>query len=434
MLLPPSCSDLSHRARRLAVLALLLTSTLVPGPVPATGAATGAGAEHAPVTRPGGEDTADAADAAAEEAAGEEEAVRLFRQALRAVRSRYVDPVPAGDLVATAIRALVERDRWSTYLTAEEFETVRLKGDGAIVGLGLRYRPGPDGLTVTETFPGSPARAAGLSPGDIVTAIDGTPTAGMDRDTAATALKGTAGSRVTLTLARADGAAASLTLARETLTVPSVEHRALADGIGYIRIDRFDRRTPPALERAVAALRMELGDGAFRGLVLDLRGNPGGLVRAAVAIADDFLEGGTILVQDSRVPAENIRFTAEPGDILGGRPMVILVDARSASSAEILAGALKDHGRAVLVGQRTYGKGVIQTFLPVEGGGAVKLTTARYRTPAGLDVTGRGIAPDHVVPLPEEKPGDTPPAGEPALPDPTRDPQLAQALALLRGR
>ncbi|WP_119679519.1 S41 family peptidase [Indioceanicola profundi] len=396
-----------QRPLALAAVALLLT-TGVPNAVPAA----------RPVS------AAPQTEAARAE---EEAAVKLFLETFRAVRTSYVDPVPAQELAEAAARAMVQQDRWSTYLSTGQYEETRLKRDGAMVGLGLTYTRSDAGLAVTSIVEGSPAAGAGLQAGDLITAVDGVPAGGMDQETATKALKGPRGSTVRLLVERGGTdarQAVSMTLARDLLTLQSVEYKAM-DDVGYVRIARFDRQTYPGVTRAVETLRKEKG-AMLRGLILDLRGNPGGLVKAAVDTADAFLEGGVILRQELRAGAEGPTEHAHKGDVAGGLPLVLLVDSKSASAAEILAGALQDNRRAVLVGQRTYGKGVIQSFLPVHDGGAIKLTTARYRTPEGHPVDQVGISPDHQVAMPD------PAGGASAQAEAGADPQLALALSLLR--
>lgn len=390
------------RFRPVAFAAFLLLSTVIP------------------TTAPAARTTSSVPPTAAEQAE-EEAAVRLFREAFRTVRSSYVDPVPAAELAEAAVRAMVQRDRWSTYLSTGQYEETRLKRDGAMVGVGMRYTRSDAGLTVTSVVPESPASAAGLQPGDLITAIDGVPAGNLDQSAASKALKGPRGSHVVLQVERAAGQATSMTVARDLLTLQSVESRRIGDReeVGYIRIVRFDRQTVAGIHRAVETMRQEAG-GDLSGFIIDLRGNPGGLVKAAVDTADAFLDHGIILRQENRGEAAQKIDRARQGDIADGLPLILLIDAKSASAAEILAGALGDNHRAVLVGQRTFGKGVIQSFMPVTDGGAIKLTTARYLTPDGRYVDQIGISPDHQVAMPEG-------ATEGS------DPQMALALSLLRG-
>lgn len=385
--------------RPIALAAFLLLATALPSAVPAARTL----------------DAPPQSKAAQEE---EEAAVRLFRETFRAVRANYVDPVPAQELTEAAMRAMVQRDKWSTYLSTGQYEETRLKRDGAMIGLGLNYTRSDAGLTVTNVVASSPAAAAGIQPGDLITAIDGTPAGGMEAAAATAALKGPRGSTVVLQVERVRGGQAmNMTVARDLLTLPSVEVKTIED-VGYVRIARFDRQTAPGVAGAVERLQRDVP--GMRGLVLDLRGNPGGLVKAAVETADMFLDAGVILRQEDRGRAGQKVDRARTGDLLAGRPLVVLIDAKSASAAEILAGALRDNHRATLVGEKTYGKGVIQSFLPVESGGAIKLTTARYLTPDNRPVDQVGITPHHQVSTPEPVTTGT-------------DPQLNYALSLLRG-
>ncbi|HYD68107.1 S41 family peptidase, partial [Azospirillum sp.] len=343
--------------------------------------------------------------------------------ALREIKSRYVEPMSDQELTDIAIRAMAGRDRYSAYLPPAEYKTMRAENEGAFTGLGLRYEPQGEHVRITDTVPGSPAERAGLRAGDLIRAVDQQAVDGQEMATVKQLLSGPLGAAVSLTVSR-DGAPApfDVSVTREEIKVPSVKHAALG-AVGYIQIMRFDRQTYSGVSTALRSLRERAGP-ELRGFVLDLRHNPGGLVNASVKVADAFLEQGTILTAKGRDPDANRTYTARAGDEAGGLPVVVLVNGKSASAAEILTGALKDHRRAVVIGTRTFGKGIIQSIIPFDGGSALKLTTARYFTPSGHSIHEVGIAPDETVAMDDAKPAPFPPNA-------AVDQPLARALSIL---
>lgn len=364
---------------------------------------------------------------AAEEAApfGEAEAVELFTKALRRIRGSYLEPMSDRQLAEIAIAAMAERDRYSKYLNPADVKQLDAETRGEMTGIGIRYRKEGERVRVSEILPGSPAEKAGMRTGDALVQVEGRLVASLDMAEIGRLVRGRDGVPVRLTLERVGAPALiELSVTRASMTVPSVRW-GMAGRVGYIRINRFDRRTTPGVSEALAALRAGGGAG-LRGIVLDLRDNPGGLVRAAVDVADAFLGGGTILTSVARDGAASRVHTARPGDESGEAPLVVLINNRSASSAEILAGALQDHGRAVLVGSKSFGKGVIQNIYPMPGGSALKLTVARYQTPAGHAIHQIGIAPDVIVDGPE-----SPALTAAGIPDVAADQPFARALKLL---
>lgn len=364
---------------------------------------------------------------AAEEAApfGEAEAVELFTKALRRIRGSYLEPMSDRQLAEIAIAAMAERDRYSKYLNPADVKQLDAETRGEMTGIGIRYRKEGERVRVSEVLPGSPADKAGMRTGDALVQVEGRLVGSLDIAEIGRLVRGRDGVPVRLTLERAGAPALiELMVARASMTVPSVRW-GMAGRVGYIRINRFDRRTYPGVGEALAALRAGGGAG-LRGIVLDLRDNPGGLVRAAVDVADAFLGGGTILTSVARDGSASRVHVARPGDESGEAPLVVLINNRSASSAEILAGALQDHGRAVLVGAKSFGKGVIQNIYPMPGGSALKLTVARYQTPAGHAIHQIGIAPDVIVDGPE-----SPALTAAGVPDAAADQPFARALKLL---
>jgi carboxyl-terminal processing protease len=352
----------------------------------------------------------------------ESEALDRILRALRQIRGSYVDPISDRELADIAIEAMAKRDRYSQYLPPAEYEATLAHNDGTFTGIGIRYEPAGDRFRIVETMQDSPAAEAGLKVGDIIDSVDGQPIAGQEIASLRRMIGGPAGVPVTLTVSR-DGLQKPIEtrLVRRKVAQSSVKSSMLGT-VGYIRIRNFDCQTYSGLSEALDTMR----DQKLTGLVLDLRDNPGGLVSASVKVADALLEGGPILTSKGRDHKSNRSYTATPGDESGGVPVAVLVNGRSASASEILAGALKDHGRATVVGTRTFGKGVIQTLLPQSEGSAIKLTTARYYTPSGASIHGVGITPDIVVPDEAEHAWGTAPTVQ-------QDVQLARALEALHG-
>ncbi|HQW07574.1 MAG TPA: S41 family peptidase [Steroidobacteraceae bacterium] len=325
------------------------------------------------------------------------EDARLLAEVLQRVKRDYVDGVDDHALMDNAIRGMVGAlDPHSAFLDAEEYEEIRASTAGSYPGVGIEIAAEAAGIKVLRPIEGSPAFRAGVRSGDLIVAIDGEKV-GPDIDHAIERMRGPAGSHVTLTLARA-GAPAPIDVAlqRAQVAVHSVEHALLEPGYGYLRITSFSETTAGDVDRALADLERTCG-GHLAGLVLDLRNNPGGVLEAAVEVSDAFLDSGLIVSAEGRTPDARFRMEASPGDETAGADLVVLVNGSSASAAEILAGALKDHHRAVLVGHTTYGKGSVQTVMPLSGGRAVKLTTSRYYTPSGASIQDKGITPDIVI-------------------------------------
>ena len=324
--------------------------------------------------------------------------IRRYVGVYDAIKQAYVDPVDDHKLMQSAIKGLLlDLDPHSAYLEKTDAQAFDEETNGAYAGIGVEVQVQPDGMIkVIAPIDDTPAARAGIKSGDVIIAVDGKPVSG-DNDDSQGPLRGPVGSKVTLTLQRAGVAKPfDVSLQRETIKVASVRGRLLEPGLGYIRIAAFQADTASDFERELAQLQGASGKD-LRGLVLDLRSNPGGLLTSAVQIADDLLDGGKIVSTRGRIPVSDTVFSATPGDRLHGAPLVVLVDAGSASAAEVLAGALADNHRARIVGSRTFGKGSVQTLLPLENGDSVKLTTARYYTPSGKSIQARGITPDVVL-------------------------------------
>jgi carboxyl-terminal processing protease len=324
--------------------------------------------------------------------------VRRFVSVFRAVKQAYVEPIDDATLMRAAIRGLLaDLDPHSAYLDAAQSQDLNEMSEGAYDGLGIEVVQNPDRtLTVIAPIDDTPAARAGIRPGDIITEIDGTVISADNVDAAVESMRGEPGSEIRLTLLRGDSPEPiRLTLVRETIRVASVRARALEPGFGYLRIAVFQSETANEASRLLGELAAA---GPLKGLVLDLRSNPGGLLNTAVATADLFLDRGLIVSTRGRLPYASHEYSARRGDLLKGAPIVILADAGTASAAEVLAGALRDHRRALVMGQTTFGKGSVQTVLPIDNGDSLKLTTSRYYTPSGVSIQAAGIRPDIVLP------------------------------------
>jgi len=318
----------------------------------------------------------------------------LFAEVYERIKRDYVDEVDDHALMEKAMRGMVAAlDPHSAYLDSEEFNEIRLSTMGSYPGVGIEVAATNGVVRILKPLEGSPARAAGILTGDEIVAIDGVEI-GADLAGAIARLRGDAGSLVRLSIRR-DGASTPLefTLRRAEVEVHSVSATTLEPGYAYVRISTFSETTHADLSKAILALKRD-NPGGIKGLVLDLRNNPGGVLESGVAVADDFLDAGVIVTADGRTSDARFEMDATPGDLIDGAPLVVLVNAGSASASEIVAGALKDHGRALLIGRRTYGKGSVQTVMPLAHGGAVKLTTSRYFTPSGASIHGKGLIPD----------------------------------------
>ena len=381
------------------ILSILAIALLLAGP---------AFAQELPVAAQDGNPAVDAVepgedpDAAESAASGVPlEEIKRYVAVYNAIKEAYVEPVDDKALMGAAIRGLLlDLDPHSAYLDKDDAEAFDEDTNGAYDGIGVEVQQLPDGkVKVIAPIDDTPAARAGIKAGDTIVAVDGktlTPASAEGQGP----LRGEPGSTVKLTIVR-DGEPRPLQInvTRGTIKVASVRGRLLEPGYAYIRISAFQADTATDFESTLK--RLQAG-GKLRGLVLDLRSNPGGLLTTAVQIADDLLDAGGIVSTRGRTPISDARFSATPGDLMQGAPVAVLVDAGSASASEVLAGALHDNKRARVVGSRTFGKGSVQTLLPLDNGDSVKLTTARYYTPSGKSIQARGIEPD-VVLKPEGK-------------------------------
>ncbi len=321
--------------------------------------------------------------------------VRSLSEVFGKIKENYVEEVDDRTLLENAIRGMLSGlDPHSSYLDREAFQELRVGTTGEFGGLGIVVGMEDGFVKVVSPIDDTPAQRAGIQAGDLIIRLDDTPVKGMSLDEAVKMMRGEPGSQITLTIVR-DGLDKPLkiTITRDRIRVKSVKARTLEPGYGYVRITQFQERTGAELKAALKRLKKE-NDGRLKGLVLDLRNNPGGLLDAAVEVADVFLDSGVIVSVKGRTAENQMRHQASSPDLLEGTPLVVLVNGGSASASEIVAGALQDHRRGIVMGKQTFGKGSVQTVVPLGNNTALKLTTARYYTPSGRSIQAEGIAPD----------------------------------------
>ncbi len=324
--------------------------------------------------------------------------LRTFTEVFSRIKSDYVESVEDKKLLGDAVQGMLAGlDPHSSYLDAESFKEVRIDTEGQFGGLGIEVTMENGFVKVVAPIEDTPAARADVRTGDLIIRLDDKAVKGMTLTEAVRLMRGKVGTEITLTVVR-EGASKPLkvTLKRAVIKIQSVKSKLLEPGYGYVRITQFQAGTEKGLNEAVKKLAAENKD-TLKGLVLDLRNNPGGVLNGAVGVSDAFLNKGLIVYTEGRVADSRLRFSATPGDILNGAPLVVLVNGGSASASEIVAGALQDHKRAVVMGTKTFGKGSVQTIVPVSNGSALKLTTARYFTPNGRSIQAAGIAPDIVA-------------------------------------
>ncbi|MCL7750517.1 S41 family peptidase [Guyparkeria hydrothermalis] len=327
------------------------------------------------------------------------EQLRTYSDVLDRVRSDYVDDISEGELIENSIRGMIsELDPHSGYLDDEEFKSLRESTSGEFGGLGIQVGMKDGVLTVIAPIDDTPAKRAGLEAGDKIIRIDGELTQDMDLEEAVKRMRGKPDTDIDLTIAReGEKKPLEFTITRAIIKTESVKHELLEPGMGYIRVSQFQSRTVEQMHKALDALVEKNEDEALKGLVLDLRNNPGGVLDGSVEMVDAFLEEGQIVYTKGRVADAKMSFEASNGDRLDGAPIVVLVNGGSASASEIVAGALQDSGRALVIGEKTFGKGSVQSIMPLSNGGALRLTTARYYTPSGRSIQAEGITPDVTV-------------------------------------
>ena len=355
---------------------------------------------------------------------------RTFAEVLERVKRDYVNPVDDHQLLQAAIRGMVSSlDPYSAFLDVDEYDEIKISSSGEYSGVGIEVSMEDEQVVVVTPLEGSPAAEAGIRTGDVIATIDGVPVNTTALTDTIGRMRGKEGTTVKIGILRQGNAEPLLfTLKRSRVELHSVKSQLLEPGYGYVRIAEFSETTGDDVEKALAELRKRNGK-PLKGLVLDMRNNPGGVLESAVAVADAFLDKGVIVTAKGRTPESKFEMDATPGDDLSGAPIVVLVNGGSASAAEIVAGALKDHHRAVLMGRTTFGKGTVQTVVPLSDNRAIKLTTSLYYTPSGVSINHKGIAPDIELPRDAPPPKTPVPADAPLL---QRDSEVKRALQELK--
>ncbi len=333
------------------------------------------------------------------------EEIQRFSTAIGQIKSYYVEPVKDDELFEDAIRGMLSGlDPHSSYLDIDDFSDLRASTSGEFGGLGIEVGMEHGVIKVISPIDDTPAARAGIKAGDLVVKIDGRPVKGLTLRDAVKKMRGKKGTDIHLTVLRKnEKKPLSITMKRDIIHIQSVKSRLLSNGYGYVRVSHFQAPTAKSVNEAVLSLRKQ-SDGNLQGIVLDVRNNPGGLLDAAIDVSDSFLDSNKKMTNESlivytkgRIPGSNFKAKANPGDLMLGKPMVVLINEGSASASEIVAGALQDHKRAVVVGTKSFGKGSVQTILPLDNKRGVKLTTALYYTPSGRSIQAKGISPDVVV-------------------------------------
>jgi len=382
----------------------------------------------------------------------------IFGDIFERVRSQYVTEPDEEKLVESAINGMLNSlDPHSSYLNSKDFTDMRVQTRGEFGGLGIEVTMENELVKVVTPIDDTPAAKAGVRAGDLISKIDGTEVRGLTLQEAVDKMRGPVNTPIVLTVVR-QGAEApiDITIIRDRIKVRSVKHRIEGGDVGYLRVTSFTEQTFDNLEQSIRQIREEVGDDKLKGYVLDLRLNPGGLLDQAVSVSDSFLDRGEIVSTRGRNSDETRRYAARPGDLTAGKPIIVLINGGSASASEIVAGALQDHKRATVLGSRSFGKGSVQTIIPLGPNGALRLTTALYYTPSGTSIQAKGITPDIdvVQPLPEDLEGKVENRGESSLrghisgqledekgsgssayvpAEPKDDVQLNYALDLIRG-
>jgi carboxyl-terminal processing protease len=362
------------------------------------------------------------------------ENLKLFTDVLAIIQNQYVDETEPREVIYGAVRGMLRSlDPHSSFMDPESYREMQVETSGSFGGLGIEITIRDDQLTVVAPIEGTPAHRAGVQSGDRIVRIEGLVTKDMNLTEAVKKMRGPKGTKVTITILR-DGVRDpfDVTLVREVIQVQSIKSQEIEPGIGYIRIRQFQERTAQDLIAIVEKLEKT---GRLGGLIIDLRNNPGGLLSAAVEVSEEFLGDGKLVVYtEGRVRNQNMRFTAHAKKAVTDVPLVVLVNHGSASASEIVAGAIQDHGRGVVLGQQTFGKGSVQTIIPLPDGSGLRLTTARYFTPKGRSIHGKGITPDITIEPPKEEPGAVRPSGPPPSEAELqkKDIQLQRAIEILK--
>lgn len=325
------------------------------------------------------------------------EKLKLFADVLDIVEKNYVEEVKTGDLIYGSIKGMLETlDPHSSFMTPDDFKELQVETKGVFSGIGIEITLKDGILTIVSPIEGTPAYNAGLKAGDRILKIDGKTTKNMSLIEAVKKLRGPRGTKVTISILREGWSEIKdFALVRDVIPIHSVKHKTLEEGYGYARIINFQDKTSQDLKSALDDLEQQ--NKPLKGLILDLRNNPGGLLDQAVRVADEFIEDGIVVYTDGRIKSQNVRFTAHKGEKPHPYPIIVLVNEGSASASEIVAGALQDHKKAIILGAQTFGKGSVQTVIPLDDGSGLRLTTALYYTPSGRSIQAKGITPDIIV-------------------------------------
>ena len=319
--------------------------------------------------------------------------LNLFGDVFQRVQEQYVEEITDKELIESAISGMLQSlDPHSSYLSPESYKDMQVKTKGAFGGLGIEITMEDGFVKVVSPIDDTPAANAGMKSGDLIIGIDGESIKGLTINAAVSKLRGPVKSKVTITVVREDKDPFEIEIIRDIIKIRSVKHEII-NNIGYVRLTTFSDTTTSGMEKSVKEIKKELGD-KFQGLILDLRNNPGGLLNQSISVTDSFLNQGEIVSTQGRKSDDTSRIFAKKGDIIDGKPLIVLINSGSASASEIVAGALKDHARAIIVGTRSFGKGSVQSIIPLAGNGAMRLTTARYYTPSGVSIQAKGIEPD----------------------------------------
>lgn len=324
--------------------------------------------------------------------------LRTFTEVFAKIKNDYVEGVDDRELLENAIRGMLEGlDPHSAYLDQENYKELQEGTTGEFGGLGIEVGMEDGFVKVISPIDDTPAARAGVKAGDLIIRLDETSVKGMMLNDAVKLMRGKPGSDIILTIVReGEEKPIEVTITRDIITVKSVRGETLEPGFGYIRVSNFQSHTAEDLRKSLEELKKE-NDNSLNGLILDLRNNPGGILNAAVGVSDLFLDSGLIVYTEGRIKDSKLKFNAKPSDMLRDAPIIVLVNGGSASASEIVAGALQDHERAIIMGERTFGKGSVQTILPMNDNAALKLTTARYYTPSGRSIQASGIEPDIII-------------------------------------
>ena len=321
--------------------------------------------------------------------------LRTFAEVMDRIKAAYVEPVDDKTLLENAIKGMLSNlDPHSAYLGPEDFAELQESTSGEFGGLGIEVGSEDGNIKIVSPIDDTPASKAGIQAGDFIVKINGQPTRGLSMTEAVDLMRGKIGQKITLTLVRNGGTPFDVTLTRANIQVKSVKSQLLEDGYGYIRITQFQVKTGEEVAAALSKLRRENGNKKLKGIILDLRNNPGGVLQSAVEVVDHFITKGLIVYTKGRIANSELRFSATGKDLSEGVPLVVLINGGSASASEIVAGALQDQKRGVVMGTTSFGKGSVQTVLPLNNDRALKITTALYFTPNGRSIQAQGIVPD----------------------------------------